>query len=154
ISIQVNAQVDSLFTAFKIPLNNRSVTSWDTTSVSQLLKFCSKNQRYQTKLSDSIVSIVIKNEQKISPKKTRTTFIAQAKITKANCQMLLGNYETAEMYFKQVAYNKEVDPVNQIKAESNLGVLFYFQEEYSKALEFYLSSMEKAKKHDLSVNSQ
>lgn len=154
VNIHLNAQVDSIFKAYKIPYKNEKITTWDTSSVSKILRFSSKNQGYQTKLSDSIVSVFIKNSSKIVDLKKRITFITQAKITKANCQMLLGNYDIAEKYFKEVIDNKDVDEIGKLKAESNLGILYYFKGEYSRAVENYLSSMDKAKKNNLSTVSQ
>lgn len=154
ITFQLNAQVDSIFRTYKISYQNESITNWDTSSVSKILDFCSKNQGYASKLSDSIVTIVIENESKIVDFKSRVKYITKAKITKANCQMLLGNYDASKKYFKEVISDKNVKEVDKIKAESNLGIMYYFKGEYSQAIEYYLSSMDKAKKYNLSTVNQ
>ncbi len=149
LNLQLSAQVDSLFNAYNIPYKNKNVKSWDTLAIKEIMTFCSKNQGYQTKLADSVISIIIKNEDKIANHKVRVRLIPKAKITKANCQLLLGNYTVAEKYFKEVILEKDAEIVDRIKAESNMGITCYYKGEYSQSLEYYLSSIEKSKKHNI-----
>ena len=151
--IDGKAQLDSLLKVHSLRANKKfSVV--DTLKFNRLHDQTREIMYTNTELCDSTMNFIVKYAEGLPHSENKYRLKHKALITLANCKILSGNYEEALKTFGIVEKSPNANDPEKIKAKANMGIVYYYKNQYALALEHYLSSMELAKKKNLPYANQ
>ncbi len=153
-NVKLNVQVDSVMKANNIVFSEGKLEVDDSVKLKKLINQMSDLIYTNTKMVEKVTDYVLLQLNSKKLDKHQNEILNAYRITNANCNILLANYDKARKGFENVLTDPRSSIKNRAKAEANIGIIFYSQENYSDAAKHYLSSIEYCKKNNLNYSNQ